>query len=204
MLDEVLFLEISNLARQLKFIPEEGYDHPVISHLTNSLWLRKTDLTITSSTNSMRGPISDRKNVAGAEKQLEPMGYRLTQEKRRSPFLTPRLQNVTDKTRESAAPLIKQIWELLKEQLEILETRDMTVGTFVTSANEVTIAGFWNEQAKGELMIRKTHKILRFLSSSWQKKYKDKVFHAGNTIFEAFVQDLLSISHNLLLALYLV
>ena len=32
----------------------------------------------------------------------------------------------------------------------------------------------------------------------------DKVFYAGNTLFEAFVQDLVSISINLLLALYLV
>ena len=146
-LDEVLFLEISNLARQLKFITEVGYDHLVISHLTTSLWFRKMDPTITSSTNSTRGPISDRKNVAGAEKQLEPIRYCLTQERRRWPFLTPRLQNVTVKTRESAPPLIKHIWEFLEEQLEISEKRDMTVETFVTSANEVTIAGFWNEHA---------------------------------------------------------
>ena len=32
----------------------------------------------------------------------------------------------------------------------------------------------------------------------------DKVFYAGNTIFEAFVQDLLSMLINLLLALFLV
>ena len=33
-LDEVLLLEISNLARQLKFITTIGDDHPIISHLT--------------------------------------------------------------------------------------------------------------------------------------------------------------------------
>ena len=32
----------------------------------------------------------------------------------------------------------------------------------------------------------------------------DKVFYAGNTIFEAFVQELLSMPINLLLALYMV
>ena len=32
----------------------------------------------------------------------------------------------------------------------------------------------------------------------------DEIFYAGNTIFETFVQDLLSMSINLLLALYLV
>ena len=36
-LDEVLLLEISNLARQLKFIPELGDDHSIIGHLTASL-----------------------------------------------------------------------------------------------------------------------------------------------------------------------
>ena len=40
----------------------------------------------------------------------------------------------------------------------------MTMVMFVTSANEVTIAAFWSEHAKGELRTRKTHEILRFLS----------------------------------------
>ena len=106
---EVLCLEISNLARQLKINPEVGDDHPVISHSTASLWFRNMDITIRGSTNSARGPINNRKNVAGAEKRLESMGYRQTKERGKWPFLTPRLENVTDKTRESAPPLIKQI-----------------------------------------------------------------------------------------------
>ena len=55
-LDEVLCLEVSNLARQLKFNPKVGDDHPVITHLTASLSFRCMDLTITSSTSSARGP----------------------------------------------------------------------------------------------------------------------------------------------------
>ena len=80
-LDEVLCLEISTLATQLKFNPEVGDDHPVISHLTASLWFRIMDLTITGSTNSARGPINDRTNVAGIDKQLELMENRLNQER---------------------------------------------------------------------------------------------------------------------------
>ena len=80
-LDEVLCLEISNLATQLKFKPEVGDDHPVFSHLTASLLFRIMNLTITGSTNSARGPINDRKNVAGIDKQLELMENRLTQER---------------------------------------------------------------------------------------------------------------------------
>ena len=132
------------------------------------------------------------------------MAYRLTQERGRWPFLTPRLENVTDKTRESAPPLLKQIWEYLEEQLEVAEKRERTVGRFVTAANEVTIGGFWREHAKGELRTRKSREILRFLSPCWEKMYMDKVFYAGNTIFEAFVQELLSMPINLLLTLYLV
>ena len=148
-LDEVLLLEISNLARQLKFSPIIGDDHPIISHLTASLWFRGMDLTITSS-------------MAAAEKQLEAIVYRLTKERGRWPFLTPRLENATDKTRESAPPLVKQIWEFLEEQLEVAGSREMTVGRFVTAANEVTIGGFWREHAIGELRTRKDHQILKF------------------------------------------
>ena len=133
---------ISNLARQLKCSPVIGDDHPKISHLTVSLWFRGMDLT-TSSTSKSRAPSNERKNVAAAENQLEAMVNRLTQERGRWSFLTPRLENARDKTRESAPPLVKQIWEFLEEQLEVAESREMTVGRFVTAANEVTIGGFW-------------------------------------------------------------
>ena len=68
-LDEVLFFEISNLARQLKFSPEIGDDYPIIGHLTASLWFQGMDLTITSCTSKSRGPSNERKNVAATEKK---------------------------------------------------------------------------------------------------------------------------------------
>ena len=141
-LDEVLLLEMSNFVRQLKFSPAIEDDHPIISHLTASLWFRSMDLTITSSTSKSMGPSNERKNVAATEKQLESMVYRLTQERGRWPFLTPRLENATEKTKENAPPLVKQIWSFLEEQLEVAESREMTVTRFVTAANEVTIGGF--------------------------------------------------------------
>ena len=104
-------------------------------------------------------------------------------------------KNATHKAREDAPPLVKQIWEFLEGQLEVAESREMTVGRF---------GGFWREHAKDELRTRKNHKILRFLSPCWEKKYMAKVFHARDTIFEAYVQELLNVLINLLLALYLV
>ena len=95
-LDEVLLLEILNSARQLKLSPVIGDDHPIITHLTASLWFRSLELTITSSTSKCRGPSNERKNVAATEKQLESMVYRLTQERGRWPFLTQRLENATE------------------------------------------------------------------------------------------------------------
>ena len=203
-LDEVLLLEISIFARQLKFSQAIGDDHPIISHLTASLLFRSMDLTITSSTSKSRGPSNARKNVAATDKQLESMVYRLTQERGRWPFLTPRLENATDKTKESAPPLVKQIWRFLEEQLEVAESREMKVTRFVTVANEVIIGGFWREHAKRELSTRKDHEILKFLSPCWEKKFMAGVFSAKGTIFGAFVQEILCMPISLLLALYLV
>ena len=203
-LDEVLLREISNLARQLNFNPEIGDDHPAINHLTASLCFRGMDLTITSSTSKARRPSNERKIVAAAKKQLEAMAYRLTQERGRWPFLTPRLENATERTRESAPLLIKQVWEFLERQLEVAENRDMTVQRFVTAASEVTIGGLWREHARGGLKTRKDHEILRFLSPCWEKRYMARVFYARDTIFDAFVQELLHMPINLLLTLYLV
>ena len=177
-LDEVLLLEISNFARQLKFSPAIGDDHPIINHLTASLWFRSMTLTITSSTSKSRGPSNERKNVAATEKQLESMVYRLTQERGRWPFLTPRLENATEKTKENAPPLVKQIWSFLEEQLDVAENREMTVTRFVTAANEVTIGGFWRGPAKGELMTRSHHEILEFLSPCCGKEFMAGVFGA--------------------------
>ena len=100
--------------------------------------------------------------------------------------------------------LIKQFWDFLEDQLEISEKREMKVGTFVTSANEMTILGFWRKHATGEIGTRRAYEIFRLLSPCWESMYMHKRFYAGKTIFEAFVQDLSSISINLLLALYLV
>ena len=161
------------------------------------------ELTITSFTSKARGPSNEKKNVAAVEKQLESMDYRLTQVKGRWPFLTTRLENATNKTREIASPLIKQIWEFLEGQLEVAENREMT-GRFVTAANEVTIGGFWRKHAKGEVKTRKNHEILRVLIPCWEIKYMGRVFYAADAIFDAFVQKLVSMPINLLLALCLV
>ena len=59
-------------------------------------------MTITGSTGKSRGPSNEIKNVAGTEKQLESMAYRLKQENGWWPFLTQRLENATNKTREEA------------------------------------------------------------------------------------------------------
>ena len=203
-LDEVLVLDISNFARQLKFSPVIGDDHPVISHLTASLWFRSMEVTITSSTSRSGGPSNERKNVAQTEKQLESIAYRLTQESGWWPFLTPRLENATDKTKENAPPLVKQVWSFLEKQLEVAEDRGMTVTRFVTAANEVTIGEFWREHAKGELKTRRDHEILKFLSPCWGKEFMAEMFCAKETIFGAFVQEILSMPISLLLALYLV
>ena len=203
-LDEVLLLEISNFARQLKLSPIIGDDHPVVTHLTASLWFRNMEVTITCSTSKSRGPSNERKNVAASEKQLESMVYRLTQEGGRWPFLTPRLENATEKTREDAPLLVKQIWDFLEEQLGVAEKREMTVGRFVTAANEVTIGGFWREHARGELRTRRDHEILEFLSPCWGKELLAEVYSAKETIFKAFIQEVLNMPISLLLALHLV
>ena len=142
--------------------------------------------------------------MAASEKQLESMVHRLAQEGGKWPFLTPRLENATGKTREDAPLLVKQIWDFLEEQLGIAEEREMTVGRFVTAANEVTIGGFWREHAKGELRTRRDHEILEFLSPCWGKDFLTEVYSAKETILKAFIQEVLNMPISLLLALYLV
>ena len=67
------------------------------------------------------------------------------------------------------------------------EKREMTVGRFVTAANEVTIGGFWREHARGELRTRRDHESLEFLSPCWGKEFLTGVYSAKDTIFKAFI-----------------
>ena len=67
------------------------------------------------------------------------------------------------------------------------EKREMTVGRFVTAANEVTIGGFWREHARGELRTRRDHEILEFLSPYRGKEFLAGVYSAKETIFKAFI-----------------
>ena len=78
---------------------------------------------------------------------------------------------------------MKQNWDFFEEQLEVAEKREMTVGRFVTAANEVTIGGFWREHARGELRTRRDHEILEFLSPCWSvQRERDHLWslHTGN------------------------
>ena len=88
--------------------------------------------------------------------------------------------------------------------MEVAESREMTVVSFVTAANEVTIGGFWREHAKGELRTKRDHEILEFLSPCWEKNTWLECFVRKRPIFGAFVQELLNMPISLLLALYLV
>ena len=107
-------------------------------------------------------------------------------------------ENATEKTREAAPLLVKQIWDFLEEQLEVAEKREMTVGRFVTAANEVTIGGFWREHARGELRTRRDHEILGFLSPCWKKEFLARVYSAKETIFGAFIQEILNMPISLM------
>ena len=84
-IDEVLYLEVSNLGRQVKFKPEINDKNCEIHHLTKSMWFRNMELTIVRSTSSSARPVHDRKNQVDAAKLLESMVYRLTQEEEGGP-----------------------------------------------------------------------------------------------------------------------
>ena len=62
-LDKVLCLEVSSLARKLKLKLEITDDHPMIYHSTAGLWFRSMELPILGSTGCSKRPISYRRNV---------------------------------------------------------------------------------------------------------------------------------------------
>ena len=92
----------------------------------------------------------------------------------------------------------------MHNQLEQAKKKGLTVGTFVSLADDTTINGLCKDHATGNSRSRRAYKILGFSSACWEKKYMDRMFSAKKTLFDTFIQDLFSMSINLLLALYLV
>ena len=114
-------------------------------------------------------------------------------------ILAPRLENVTDETKETAPPMIKT-----SVRVHAAKKKTLAVGTFVSLAIDTNINSFWKDHATAKFRTRKAHEILELLSPCWETNYMDRLFSAGKTIFDRLIQDLLSMSINLLLALYLV
>ena len=109
----------------------------------------------------------------------ETIGFNgVSQERGRWPFLTPKLESVTDQTKQKIArlPLIKQMREFIQKQLE---------------------PGHEKLKIKKSVLISVTFPF-------WEKKHMDGIFSTGKTIFDTFIQDLLCMSIYLLLTLYLV
>ena len=73
----------------------------------------------------------------------------------------------------------------MQDQIDQAKRREMTRGTFVS-------LGAFEERAKGDLRIERTQQILKFLSSCWQKDYRD----------DLLVQDIMSMTIKLLPALF--
>ena len=195
-LDEVLLLEISNLARQLKFNPEIGDGHPAINHFTAILWFRSMALTITSSTSNGRAVCSCGRETVGS--------IGIPSDARERQVAVPDTkarechgQDAGECTtpHQAGMGVSREIIGSGREQGH--DSRTIRHG----GKRSYHWGGFWREHARGDLKTRKDHEILKFLSPCWEKRYIANVFYARDTISDAFVQELLHMPINLLSAL---
>ena len=87
---------------------------------------------------------------------------------------------------KDGALMMEQVWEFMPDQLERAVKEGLTMGTFVSSANDTTINGCWREHATENWRTRKAYEILGFLSPCWEMKYMERIFSAGKTFIDAF------------------
>ena len=72
-INEVLSLEILNLASQLKLRADIHDEYQSVNALSAILWFRKMEVTIATSTSGKKRPINDRLNAVNAGRHLETM-----------------------------------------------------------------------------------------------------------------------------------
>ena len=121
-----------------------------VENLACSLWLRSMDLIITSSP-VRRGDRATKVRMYLRRKAVGLDGVPLNARERQVAVSNPKARERQGQDAGECSTSHQTKLEFLEGQLEVVENIEMTVGRFVTAANEVTIGGFWREHAKGEL-----------------------------------------------------
>ena len=127
-LDKVLGLELSNIARLLKLRPGVDDDHLLVQQVANDLWFRQVDYA----RNEQRRTV--RRNVRSAEEDLMAVALRMKPHTNAWLYLSPRVCTVGEDVFEHAAAVIKEIHTYLKN---LFNERELAGGMMLQLMQDV-------------------------------------------------------------------
>ena len=128
MLDEVLGLELSNLARLLKLRPGVDEDHLMVQLVADDLWFRQMDYAENEQRRSVR------KNMTSAEEDLMALALRTKPHTNSWLYLSPRLCTLGEDAFEHAPAVIKEIHAYLKN---LFNERELAGGVMLQLMQDV-------------------------------------------------------------------
>ena len=193
-LDEVLWLELSNFSRQLKLKPGSDDDHRVILAMSKDLWFRRMEAT---------GEKERRKNSQETRAHLEAMVLRTKPEANQWLHLTPRTAVLGADDFEQGPVMIKKIHAYLLKEVNLAENAEEKTAEFVNRMCQITLKTFWTQKVKGEEGFEPTDSMLEGLGAGWTASFLAKVYpKLSRYSIKEFLQAVVEVSIVELLALF--
>ena len=193
-LDEVLWLELSNFSRQLKLKPGIDDDHRVITAISNDLWFRAMEVA---------GEDTRRKNSLETRAHLEAMVLTTKPEANQWLHLNPRVAALGADAFEQGPVMITKIHAYLLKAVNLAENAGEKTAEFVNRMCQITLETFWTQVVKGQEGFERTDSMLEGLGAGWTASFLAKVYpKVSHYLIKEFLQAVVRVSIVELIALF--
>ena len=167
-LDEVLWLELSNFSRQLKLKPGIDEEHLVIVAISNDLWFRGMEKKEEGKT---------RKSSKETRAHLEAMALRTKPEANTWLHLTPRIAALGMDAFGRGPVMIRKIHAYLVKEVNLAKKAEEKSAEFVNRVCQVTLEAFWLQNVKREEDVDRTDSMLEGIGAGWTASFLAKIYH---------------------------
>ena len=196
-LDEVLGLELSNLARLLKLRPGVDDDHLLVQQVADDLWFRQMDHA-----ENEQGRIV-RKNMTSAEEDLMAMALRTKPHNNVWLYLSPRLCTLGEDAFEHAPAVIKEIHVYLKNLFDARELAGGMMLKLMQDVNTMSLHKFQADVLATRAQNERSDAILGGMGVGWTPSFLSTCYpRASRNLIASFFRDIRKLSIGLVLALY--
>ena len=196
-LDEVLGLELSNIASLLKLRTGVDDDNVLVQQVANDLWFRQMDYERNAQERMVR------RNLTSSEEEFMALALRTNLHSNLWLYLSPRVCTLREDAFEHAPAVIKEIHAYLKN---LLSKRELAGGMMLQLMQDVNTMSFDRFQADvlaTKAQYERSDAIQGGMGVGWTPSFLSTCYpKASRNLIASFAKDIRKLSIGLVLALY--